>query len=99
MQIPVVVEPVTNNGYRARAGEPLPASAEGATPEEALRNLRAAMNRQLTHGKQLRSVDMAPENPWLALAGMHDPNDPLVQEWKQEMAAYRQEIENDPDRP
>ncbi len=38
-------------------------------------------------------------NPWLALAGMHDPNDRLIQEWKQEMAAYRQEIEDDPDRP
>jgi hypothetical protein len=62
-------------------------------------NLRAAMARQLKNGKQLTSVDMALENPWLALAGIHDPNDPLIQEWKQEMAAYRQEIEDDPDRP
>jgi len=99
MQIPVLVEPIANNGFRARASEPLPVSAEGATPEEAVRNLRAAMDRQLKNGKQLRSVDIAPENPWLALAGMHDPNDPLVQEWKLEMAAYRQEIEDDPDRP
>jgi len=98
MQIPVLVEPVADHGFRARAGEPLPVSAEGATPEEAVRNLRAAMDRQLKNGRQLRSVDIAPENPWLALAGMHDPNDPLVQEWKQEMAAYRQEMEDDPDR-
>ena len=99
MQIPVLIEPVTDHGFRARVGEPLPVSAEGATPEEAVRNLRAAMDRQLKNGKQLRSLDLAPENPWLALAGMHDPNDPLVQEWKQEMAAYRQEVEDDPDRP
>lgn len=99
MQITVLIEPAANHGFRARAGEPLPVSAEGATPEEAVRNLRAAMDRQLKDGKQLRSVDMASENPWVALAGTHDPNDPLVQEWKQEMAAYRQEIENDPDRP
>jgi hypothetical protein len=99
MQIPVLVEPIANQGFRARAGEPLPVSADGATPEEAVRNLRAALARQLQNGKQLRSLDLAPENPWLALAGMHDPNDPLVQEWKQEMAAYRQEIEDDPDRP
>ena len=99
MQIPVIIEPTANNGFRARAGEPLPVSAEGATPEEALRNLRAAMDRQLKNGKQLRSVDIASDNPWLALAGMHDANDPLVQEWKQEMAAYRQEIEDDADRP
>ena len=99
MQIPVLVEPVANNGFRARTGEPLPVSAEGATPEEAVRNLRAAMDRQLKNGRRLQWLDLAPENPWLALAGMHDPNDPLVKEWKQEMAAYRQEIEDDPDRP
>jgi hypothetical protein len=99
MQIPVLIEPVANNGFRAKAGEPLPVSAEGATPEEAVQNLRAAMDRQLKNGKQLRLVEIAPDNPWLAMAGMYDPNDPLVQEWKQEMAAYRQEIEDDPDRP
>jgi predicted RNase H-like HicB family nuclease len=99
MQIPVLVEPVANNGYRASAGEPLPLSAEGATPEEAVRNLRAALVHQLKDGKQLSSVDIASENPWLAMAGMHDPTDPLVQEWKQEMAAYRQEVEDDPARP
>jgi hypothetical protein len=99
MQIAVLVEPIANNGFRARAGEPLPVSAEGATPEEAVRNLRAAMDRELRNGKQLRLVDFVPENPWLSLAGMHDPNDPLVQAWKQEMAAYRDEVEDDPDRP
>ena len=99
MQIPVLIEPVANNGFRAKGGEPSPLSADGATPEEAVRNLRVAMDRQLKNGKHLRSVDIAEENPWLAMAGMHDPNDPLVQEWKQEMAAYRQEVEDDPDRP
>jgi predicted RNase H-like HicB family nuclease len=99
MQITVLIEPVANNGFRATAGEPLPVSADGATPEEAVRNLRAAINCQLKNGKQLKMVDLSSHNPWLALAGTHNPNDPLVQEWKQEMAAYRQEIEDDPDRP
>jgi len=99
MQIPVLVEPVANNGFRARTGEPLPVSADGGTPEEAVGNLRAAMDRQLKDGKQLRSVDIASENPWLAMAGMHDSNDQVVQEWKQEMAVYRQEIEDDANRP
>jgi predicted RNase H-like HicB family nuclease len=97
MHIPVLVEPVTNNGFRAKAGEPLPLSAEGATPEEAVRNLQSAIDRQLKNGKQLLSVEITPANPWLAMAGIHDPNDPLVQEWKKEMAAYRQEVDNDPD--
>ena len=98
MQIPVLIEPVANNGFRARSGELLPVSADGATPEEAVRNLRAAMDRQLKNGKQLSSVDIAADNPWLALADTHDPADPIIQEWKQEMAAYRQEAEDDPNR-
>jgi predicted RNase H-like HicB family nuclease len=99
MQIPVLIEPVANNGFSARTGEPLSLSAEGSTAEEALRNLRASLDRHLSNGKQLRLVDITPTNPWLALVGTHDPNDPLVQEWKREMAMYRQEIEDDPDRP
>lgn len=74
-------------------------TAEGATPDEAVSNLRAAIGRQLKDGRQLLLVEVAADNPWLAMAGMHDPDDPLVQEWKREMAAYRQEVEDDPDRP
>jgi predicted RNase H-like HicB family nuclease len=99
VKITVLIEQLANHGFRAKAGEPLPISAEGTTPEEAVRNLRAALDCQLKNGRQLRSLDIASENPWLALAGMHDPNDPLIQEWKQEMAGYRQEIEDDPHRP
>jgi predicted RNase H-like HicB family nuclease len=99
MQIPVLVEPVLNNGFRAKAGEPMPLTADGATPDEAVRNLRAAMDQHLKNGRQLLAVDIGVQNPWLAMAGMYDPNDPLVQEWKEAMAAYRQEVEDDPDRP
>jgi hypothetical protein len=99
MHVPVLVEPVANNGFRAKTAGSSPVSAVGATPEEALQNLRAEMSRQLADGKQLQSVDAGVVNPWLALAGMHDPNDQLIREWKQEMAAYRQEVEDDPDRP
>ncbi len=59
MRIPVLIEPVANNGFRARSGEPLPLSADGATADEAVRNLRAALDQQLQNGKQLRSVDLA----------------------------------------
>src|SRR5262245_26942040 len=98
MQIPVLVEPVANNGFRAKAGEPLSLTAEGSTAEEAVRNLRAAMDQHLKDGKQLQMVELGPENPWLAIAGIYDPNDPLVHEWKKEMEAYRQEFEDDPNR-
>lgn len=100
MQIPVLVEPVANEGFRATAGPPLPVSAEGATPDEALRNLRAAIDGELKNGKQLISVEFpGAQNPWLAMAGIHDPNDPMIQEWKAAMAEYRLEFESDPNRP
>ena len=100
MQIPVLVEPMANNGFCARAGAPVSLSAEGATREEALAKLRQLLAGQLQNGKQLIALEVpAQDNPWLAMAGMYDPNDPLVQEWKEAMAAYRQEVENDPDYP
>jgi predicted RNase H-like HicB family nuclease len=98
MQIPVLVEPLGNNGFRAKSGEPLPLCADGVTPDEAVRNLRVALDRHLT-GKQLTSLDLSADNPWLSMAGMFDSSDPLIQEWKQEMAEYRQEVESDTNRP
>ena len=92
MQIPVLIEPVANNSFRATAGAPLPLSAEGPTAEQAVQNLRVAMDAQLQGGKRLTVVDMpAAVNPWLAIAGMYDPKDALVKEWEQEVAAYRDE--------
>ncbi len=41
MQIPVLVERVKGNGYRARGVEPFAVSAKGSTREEALAKLRA----------------------------------------------------------
>jgi predicted RNase H-like HicB family nuclease len=98
MQIPVLVEPVVGNGFVAKSGEPLPLRAEGATREEAVKNLRQLLDRRLTNGAEMKSIEIAPsENPWLAMAGMHDPNDPEIIAWKREMAAYRHEVENDPE--
>jgi len=100
MQIPVLVEAIANNGFCARAGEPLTLSAMGATPEEAVAKLRLLLNGHLQNGRQLVALDLAEEdNPWLAMAGMYEAKDPLVQEWKEAMAAYRQDAENDPDYP
>jgi hypothetical protein len=41
MQIPVLVERVKGNGYRARGTEPFAISAKGSTREEALAKLDA----------------------------------------------------------
>ncbi|SRR5260221_13719243 len=98
MNIPVLLEPIENNGYRASRGAPLGLTAEGATRDEAVTRLREQLAKRLQNGSQLIAVDLAPpKNPWLAMAGIHNPTDPLIQEWKQAMADYRQQVDADPD--
>ena len=95
MRIPVLIEPVDGNGYRAR---PFPFTADGATPEEALEKFRNLMEGKLPSGSKIVHVEVAAEeNPWLRMAGMYDPNDPEIKEWEKAMQEYRQKIEEDPD--
>ena len=99
MRIPVLVEPVASNGYRARSGEPLPLSAEGPTAEAALANLRELLTARLTAGSQLTTVEVPGSgNPWLRGAGMFK-DDPLFDEWQAAIAERRQQIDADPDIP
>ena len=43
MELSVLIQQTAGNGFRAWCGEPIPATAEGATREEALDKLRAAL--------------------------------------------------------
>jgi hypothetical protein len=100
MQIPVLIEPVAGNGYRAKSGAPLVLSAEGATRDEALQKLRDLMDSQLQSGAQLVPFEVpAQEHPWLANGAIYDPNDPVVQEWIEIMAENRRKMDEDPDVP
>ena len=78
MQIPVLIEPITRNGYRARGMEPFAVSAKGATREEALANLRAKIESRLKKGAELVGLEVgAPPDPWMAFAGMFK-DDPWI---------------------
>jgi hypothetical protein len=97
MQIPVLIEPVGGNGYQAK---PFPFTAEGATPEEALQKLRQLLEGKITSGAKIVHLDVQIEqNPWLRIAGTLDPNDPMVQEWKEIMMENRRKADEDPDYP
>lgn len=50
MDIPVLIQPVPGKGFVARTGSPFDWIAEGATPDEALANLRAEASRHLSNG-------------------------------------------------
>jgi hypothetical protein len=98
MQIPVLIEPIAANGFRARCGEPFAVTTEGATREEALQKLRDLVARRIAAGAQIASLE-APtkDNPWLRMAGIWKKGDPLVEEWKRIMEENRRAADADPD--
>jgi hypothetical protein len=98
MQIPVLVEPVQNNGYRARSGELFGLSAEGATAEEAVKKLKEQLAARLASGSRVVQITVPAEHPWLKGAGMFK-DDPLFDEWQEAIAERRRQIDADPDIP
>ena len=99
MEIPVLIEPVAGNGYRARTGDPLGLTAEGATADEALRTLQTLVAQRMASGTQLVPLSVSETaSPWRRVAGMFE-NDPLFDEWQQAIAERRREMDNDPDVP
>jgi hypothetical protein len=97
MQIPVLVERVKGNGYRARGTQPFAVSAKGSTREEALAKLRAKIESRLKNGVELVGLEVgAPPHPWAAFVGMFK-DDPWIDDWKRSVEEYRQKIDEDPD--
>jgi hypothetical protein len=99
MDIPVLVEPVANNGFRAVCGEPWRLETEAPTREEAVRQLRQLIERRVAAGAEVVAVSIGDSAyPLAAFAGMLK-DDPLVEPWKQAMADYRQERDAGADTP
>jgi hypothetical protein len=100
MKIPVLVEPVKENGYRACGLGPDALIAEGKTDAEALLNFRNAIESRIRAGARLTYLDVAIDEASLqAAAGIFGPNDPLVQEWKEIMAENRRRDDDSPGLP
>jgi hypothetical protein len=90
MKIPVFIEPLENNGFRACGLGPDDVVGEGRTDTEALLNLRKAIESRIRAGAKLTYLEVATEPASLQpAAGVFEPNDPLVQEWKEIMAENR----------
>jgi predicted RNase H-like HicB family nuclease len=98
MRIPVFIEPVKDNGFRARGLNPDDVVGEGKTDTEALLNLRKAIENRIRAGAKLTYLEVAAEVASLEpTAGIFQPNDPLVQEWKEIMAENRRLEDEAPD--
>ena len=97
MQIPVLIEPMARNRYRARGMEPFAVSAKGATREEALAKLRAKIESRLKKGAEVVRLEVgAPLDPWMEFAGMFK-DDPWIEDWKRSIEEYRKKVDEDPD--
>jgi hypothetical protein len=96
MNIPVLIEPVENNGFRATGGLPFEITAEGATRGEALDRLRAEIDKRIAAGAIVVPLDIAPaeENPWVQGVGMFR-DDPQFDEWQDAISQYRRQVDQD----
>jgi hypothetical protein len=94
MQIQVLIEPIPGQGYRAIGGEPFSLVAEGATRDDAVRNLRSLIEDKVSAGAEIVTLDIpGTAHPWRLFAGMFR-DDPLVEEWKQTMAELRRQTDD-----
>src|SRR5579862_6207779 len=101
MQIPVLIEPVEGNGFRATGGDPFALTADGSTREEALLRLRTLIEDRLGHGAQIVSLDVSgasSDHPWTRFAGIF-ANEPFFDEWQEAIRDYRRQADEDPDLP
>jgi hypothetical protein len=99
MQIPILIEPIADNGYRARGGEPLALTAEGATQDEALAKLKKKLEARLCRGAVVVPLELPGQpHPLAEFAGMFK-DDPRLSAWKKDMAAYRRKVDKDANEP
>ncbi len=98
MEIPILIEPTTSQGFRASTGEPLALSAEGNSKEEALGHLQTLLTQRLQNGVELTTLSIGPRlNRVQTFPGIFKEDDPYVKEWIKAMQEYRQQCEDDPD--
>ena len=89
MEIPILVEPVSDNGFRATSGGPLGLEIEAPTRVEAIEQLRELIDRRIAAGAEIVGMEIGNSKHSLApFAGMLK-DDPLLQPWKDAIAEYR----------
>jgi len=96
MQIPVVVETLGQTHFRAEAPPPFSLAAEGASSDEAVRNLRARIEQEFGNGRRIVMLDLPidNENPWTRFAG-HLKDETFLSDFQSALAEYRRQ--RDPD--
>ena len=95
MDIAILIEPVAGNMFRASCGSPLALQMDAPTREEAIRKLHDELENRLQGGAEVVNLHIGVEqHPLAPFAGILK-DDPLVNSWKNAMAEYRTQAEND----
>jgi hypothetical protein len=95
MVIPVLVEQISGDHFRAVTGEPLSLEVEATTRDEALEKLRQLIDSRMAAGAEIIEIPVGAEaHPLASFAGLLR-DDPLVDPWKQAMAEYRSQRDGD----
>lgn len=92
MELSVLIQQTAGNGFRAWCGEPIPASADGNTREEALAKLRATIEEKSRGVEVVRltiSPRPSPTPVW--------PDDQITRDWLAGIAATREAADRSPD--
>jgi hypothetical protein len=87
-----LIQQTAGNGFRAWCGEPIPASAEGATREEALSKLRATLEAK-TRDVEVVRLTIGPNS----IAAPIWPDDQITRDWLAGIAAAREAANHTPD--
>jgi hypothetical protein len=99
MEVPVIVETVAGNGYRATGagGLSVGLTADGATAAEAIDRLAEQVRARVLAGAKLTDVGVDDFSaPWMQDAGyLHD--EPLYEPWRNAMEEYRRKLDDDPE--
>ncbi len=98
MDIPVIIETINGNGYRATGagGLSVGLTAEGATAAEAIDRLGDQVRARVKAGAKLAELSVAGVAPWRQDAGyLHD--EPLYEPWREAMEEQRRKLDEDPE--
>ena len=94
MEITILVEPVTGNGFRAVSGEPFRFEADAPTRDEAVHKLEALIAHRLQSGTEVIQLKIRNSlHPLSQFAGMLK-DDSLLEPWKDAIREYRQQHES-----
>jgi hypothetical protein len=97
--IPVIIETVSGNGYRATGagGLSVGLTAEGATEAEAIARLAEQLRTRVNAGARLKELSVAVEEaPWKQDAG-YLRDEPLYDLWREAMEENRRKLDENPD--